>query len=102
MNNKALRYNNEKLKWSLVDFKSLEPLVEVLEFGAKKYAPNNWKLGLDSTEIVESLLRHCFEYLEGHRTDKESKERIVGHILANAMFLAYNDRIETEELFGKD
>ena len=33
----ALRYNEGKPQWSLVDFKSLEPLVEVLGFGAKKY-----------------------------------------------------------------
>lgn len=40
---KALRYNKNKLKWSYVDFPSLEPMVEVLMFGAEKYAPDNWK-----------------------------------------------------------
>lgn len=34
----ALRYNSGKRKWSLVDFQSLEPMVEVLEYGAKKYS----------------------------------------------------------------
>ena len=43
MSEKALRHNTGKLKWGLVDFKSLEPMVEVLEFGAKKYAPFNWQ-----------------------------------------------------------
>lgn len=33
----ALRYNKGKLKWSLVDWKSLEGLVEVLQYGADKY-----------------------------------------------------------------
>ena len=33
----ALRYNQGKLKWSLVDWKSLEGLVEVLQYGADKY-----------------------------------------------------------------
>ena len=33
----ALRYNEGKLKWSLVDWKSLEGLVEVLQYGADKY-----------------------------------------------------------------
>ena len=38
---KGLRYNKEKLKWSLVDFESLEEMVKVLEFGAEKYEPDN-------------------------------------------------------------
>ena len=33
----ALRYNQGKPKWSLVDWKSLEGLVEVLQYGADKY-----------------------------------------------------------------
>ena len=33
----ADRYNNNKPKWPLIDFKSLEPLVRVLEYGCIKY-----------------------------------------------------------------
>jgi hypothetical protein len=36
------RYNTGKTRWSLVSWKALVPMVEVLEFGAKKYAPFNW------------------------------------------------------------
>lgn len=32
------RFNTGKLKWSLVPFRALEPMVEVLMFGAKKYS----------------------------------------------------------------
>ena len=103
MSEKALRHNTGKLKWGLVDFKSLEPMVEVLEFGAKKYAPFNWQKGLDTTEIVESLLRHCFDYLSGKRIDEESGKPVIGHIQANAMFLAYNERMmEKNETTSKD
>ena len=42
---KSLRFNEGKLKWSYVHYPSIEPLVTVLMFGAKKYAPNNWKIG---------------------------------------------------------
>lgn len=86
---KGLRSNNKKLKWSLVDYKALEPMVEVLEFGAKKYAPNNWKKGLPVTEICESLLRHTYDFLNGEDKDEESQISNVGHILCNAMFLSY-------------
>ena len=33
----ALRYNQGKVQWSLVDYKSIEPMVRVLEYGCKKY-----------------------------------------------------------------
>ena len=42
----ALRYNSGKRKWSLVDFDSLEGLVEVLEFGANKYSTYLTKEGV--------------------------------------------------------
>ena len=86
----ALRYNKGKLKWSLVDFKSMEPMVQALEFGAKKYSPNNWKKGMQTEEIFDSLLRHIFALMDGEEKDKESGLSHVGHIQCNAMFLAYN------------
>jgi len=33
----AMRFNDGKLQWALIDFKQLEGMVRVLEFGAKKY-----------------------------------------------------------------
>ena len=85
----ADRYNEGKPRWSLVDFKSMEPLVQVLEYGAKKYAPYNWTKGLPTTQICESLLRHTFAYLNGEDNDAESGCSHIGHIMANAMFLSY-------------
>lgn len=38
MENKSLRYNDGKPQWSLVHFKSLEPLARVMEYGAHKYS----------------------------------------------------------------
>ena len=85
----AIRYNNGKDQWALVDFEALKPMVAVLEFGAKKYSPDNWMKGLETTKIVESLLRHVFAYLNGEDEDPESKLPHTGHILANAMFLSH-------------
>jgi len=92
MEEKALRYNSGKRKWSLVDFKSIEPMVEVLEFGAKKYAPDNWKKGLDKKEILESMMRHLTRLMDGELEDAESGISHMGHIMCNAMFYNYFDR----------
>lgn len=89
VNDKALRYNDGKPQWSLVDFDSLEPLVRVLEYGAKKYSKNNWKKGLDKQQILESLMRHLIKLMNNELVDEESQEQHIGHILANAMFYSY-------------
>ena len=83
------RYNTGKLKWSLVSWKALAPMVRVLEMGAKKYDDHNWKKGLKYTEVCESLQRHLNSFIEGEDDDPESKLTHVGHILCNAMFLSY-------------
>lgn len=85
----ALRYNENKLRWSLVDFKSLEPLVEVLEYGTKKYEVDNWKRGLELRAIMDSLMRHVVEINNNQYIDEESKCLHMGHIMANAMFWIY-------------
>lgn len=103
----ALRFNEEKPNWGLVDFTSLVPMVRVLEFGAQKYAPNNWKKGLPTVEVCESLLRHVFAYLEGEDNDPESGLPHVGHILCNAMFLSHMSKrpemdTRDKEKYGKE
>jgi hypothetical protein len=83
------RFNTGKLKWSLVSWKALAPMVRVLMFGAEKYDDHNWKKGLKYTEVCESLQRHINAFIEGEENDPESKLSHVGHILCNAMFLSY-------------
>tara|TARA_R110000822_G_scaffold227017_1_gene359667 strand:- start:51931 stop:52347 length:417 start_codon:yes stop_codon:yes gene_type:complete len=118
MEEKGLRFNTGKLKWSLVSWKALAPMVQVLSYGAHKYTTfkrddgstvtgaqiskedskgleivtsgaNNWKGGLKYTEVAESLKRHLFEFVEGEDNDGESGLHHIGHILCNAMFLSY-------------
>jgi len=95
---KALRYNENKLKWSLVHFDSLKPMVQVLEFGAKKYSPDNWKKGLDRKEILESTMRHLTALIDGEEMDPESGLSHMGHIQCNAMFYNYFINKTTDEL----
>ena len=89
MKEKAQRFNDQKLKWSLVDYEAMKDMVRVLEFGALKYDAHNWRKGLPVTEVIESLLRHIYAYLEGEDNDPESKLPHTGHIMCNAMFLSY-------------
>ena len=87
--NTGIRFNQGKLKWSLVHYKSMEPLVKVLEFGAAKYSAHNWQKGLNTTEILESMQRHLAAVLDGETHDAESGLPHIGHIMCNAMFYSY-------------
>lgn len=87
---KALRYNKGKREWSLVDYKSLEPLVDVLKFGADKYARDNWKLDMPIQSIVDSMIRHVTAFSDGEVNDPESGLPHIGHIMCNAMFIQYH------------
>ena len=86
---KALRYNEGKLKWSMVHYQSLAPLVRVLMYGEKKYARDNWKKGLNREEILDSMMRHLTALIDGQEIDPESGEHHIGHIMCNCMFYSY-------------
>lgn len=86
---RAERHNQGKPRWSLVSMKSLLPLVRVLEMGARKYADDNWKLGLKKREVLESAMRHLAELIDGEELDDESGLSHAGHVMANMMFYIY-------------
>jgi hypothetical protein len=87
---KSERYNEGKIKWSLVHFDSIKDLPKVLEFGAKKYSKDNWKKGLDLNEILDSMQRHVSSVIDGEQHDPESTLHHMGHIMCNAMFYMYH------------
>ena len=95
----AKRYNEGKPQWSLVNYKSLEPMVRVLEFGCEKYDRDNWKKGMPTHKILESMQRHLAALMDGEQFDSETGISHMGHIQANAMFYNYhtkNGEIESE------
>lgn len=64
---KALRYNSGKpqLSYMLDAPLAMEGLARRFELGAKKYYRDNWKLGLNDTEVIDCLMRHLMAYANG-------------------------------------
>ena len=83
----GLRFNEGKLRVDLVPSSAGKGIAEVLTFGAKKYAENNWRLGMKWSKVVASLERHLMAFKEGQDYDPESKLLHVDHILTNAAFI---------------
>ncbi len=71
----AARFNSGKRQWGLVQFEALEPMVQVLEYGLKKYAAHNWRegAGLNKLQCLESMQRHLAELFEAEQFDPGRK-----------------------------
>jgi len=70
-----------------------ESYARVAEFGAHKYDVDNWMKGLPTSQIMGSLMRHCWAWMRGEEFDdgpKGSGLRHTDHILWNAVALVYN------------
>jgi len=85
----GLRYNSGKLEWDLVDFRSLEPMVKVLMFGATKYTPDNWKKGMPKKHFLNSAMRHLTAMFDGEEIDSESGLPHSAHLMCNVMYLSF-------------
>jgi hypothetical protein len=89
----GLRYNEGKLRYDLVQADAHRGMVEVLTFGAKKYAERNWERGMAWSKVISSLKRHIAKIEEGEDYDVESGLLHADHVQCNAHFLSAYYRI---------
>lgn len=68
---RAMRFNAGKpqLSFVLSAPEALKGLSKVFEAGAEKYSRDNWKLGLDTNELIDSAMRHLLAYANGDELD---------------------------------
>lgn len=83
----GIRENANKLRWHLLPIEALNQILNVLEFGAKKYAPRNWEKGLSWSETYDSLLRHLTAWYMREENDAETGLYHLAHVGCNAIFL---------------
>lgn len=78
----GVKYDEGKPHWSLLPPEALEEVVKVYTFGAKKYAPNNWRKGMAWSRTFSAIMRHCWSFWSGETLDPETGL----HHLAHAAF----------------
>lgn len=89
----GVKYDFAKPKWSLLPWDEVEDVVKVLTFGAKKYAPDNWKFVDDAdNRYMDATLRHLVAYRQGERRDAESGESHIAHALCCLLFMLWHDK----------
>lgn len=64
-------------------------VARVFDFGAKKYARNNWQKGLPYSNLLDSAGRHLLAILAGDSLDKESELHHTHHIAWNLYVLLH-------------
>lgn len=84
----GVKFDQGKIDWSLLPWDGLEPVVRVLEFGAEKYARDNWRKVPNSTaRYRKALLRHVIAWCAGQENDPETGESHLAHAVCCGIFL---------------
>lgn len=84
----AVKDNRSKSRVDLIPAAPLIGAGKVLGYGALKYKPNNWRLGLRWSDTFASLLRHLLAFNEGEDIDEESGLPHIDHAMCQLLFLS--------------
>jgi len=90
------KHDGKKPRWSLLPWRELREVVEVLTFGADKYSNNNWKHATPPERYRDALMRHFSVYMEDELVDAESGRSHLAHVICCALFLMWFDNERTE------
>ena len=84
------KHDGGKLRYSLLPKGTVNEVLKVLEFGAKKYAPDNWmKVDNAQTRYYDAALRHITAWHEGEKLDSETGVSHIAHALCCLHFLMW-------------
>ena len=87
---KALRYNDDKIRYDLLEPYAIQELAKVFSAGAKKYASWNWlNGGMDYSKMLASLKRHIAAFEMGEDFDPELS-KIAGQPIHHLAQAAWN------------
>ena len=82
-----VKADGEKPRLNLLPPRAVTAVGRVLTFGAKKYAPDNWRKVDDLGRYTAAALRHVFAYVGGERCDPESGEHHLAHAACCLLFV---------------
>ena len=72
---------------SLLPGEALVQIAQVLEYGAGKYGPHNWRAGMSWSRLLDGVMRHLFAFARGERKDPETGLSHLAHAGAGLLFL---------------
>jgi len=78
--------------YELISPLALKRLAVVLEHGRKKYAARNWEHSMPMGRILQSALRHIWQYIEGQKLSNEYEDHL-GHAAFNIFAAIHYDEM---------
>ena len=94
----GVKYDTQKPRFSLLPLKPLMAVVEVLELGARKYAPDNWKKVENAQDrYFDALMRHMIAWKMGEKYDPETGLNHLAHAACSVLFMLWFDQQEVSD-----
>lgn len=84
----GVKHDQGKARYDLLPPEALAGLAEILGYGAAKYAPHNWRKGMNWSRVFAAAQRHVWAYWTGEDTDPESGLPHIDHALCCLAFLS--------------
>lgn len=86
----GVKYDQGKLRWSLVPNGVMQEYIKVLEYGAVKYAENNWqRVPNATTRYYDAAMRHIDAWWQGEMDDPETGMPHLAHAMCCITFLMW-------------
>ncbi len=82
-----------KPKLTYLPFDLFDRLAKHYEMGADKYGDDNWRKGMNSKDVLDSLMRHVRCYFMGMEDEDH-----LSAIIFNAFCLMYNEKEFDQEV----
>jgi hypothetical protein len=95
---RSLRHNTGKPDYSLIPMAAMKEAAHVLEYGATKYAIDNWMKPTNWRVSYACLMRHMSAWQSGEDLDPESERNHLGHAMCNILQMLYMLENHPDEL----
>ena len=83
-----VKFDSAKPATQLLPPRALIEVSKVLEYGARKYAPNNWRNpGVSYSRYYGATLRHLFAFWNREEVDAETELDHLSHATTCLLFL---------------
>jgi hypothetical protein len=92
---KGKKYDTGKPRWNLLPWVQVAEVVQVITYGAAKYADENWKKVVSApggkARYTAACIRHLYAWMRGEWLDKESKLPHLAHAVCCLLFCMWQD-----------
>lgn len=81
------KHDDGKLRWDLLMLRAVRGVVEILTYGAVKYADRNWEKGIKFSRLFAAAMRHISAFWLGEERDRESQLLHLDHAICDLMMI---------------